>query len=63
MGKGLSCGDQRLMEDKDNLWMYSFTFNQPYNRVLTDAEVQEAKLEMLDQMPLLKEFLNLDKGN
>jgi len=49
------------MSDESKPWMYSFTFTQPYNtynqKLLTDQEIEEAKLEMLDQYPILKEFL------
>ena len=46
------------MSDESKPWMYSFTFTQPYNqKLLTDQEIEEAKLEMLDRYPILKEFL------
>jgi hypothetical protein len=42
------------MSDESKPWMYSFTFTQPY---LTGKEAGEAINEMLDQYPILKEFL------
>ena len=43
---------------KDWLCSMSYTFKQKYTAVLTQAEEQEAKEEMLDTMPFVRDFLN-----
>ena len=45
-------------ENNDWLCSMSYTFKQKYNTVLTEAEEREAKEEMLDTMPFVRDFLN-----
>ena len=62
MGKRISCGDGRLMDQE--IWSYSFSFNQEYsNKILTDQEINESMIEMLDKYPTLKQFLYAEKDN
>lgn len=60
MGKRISRGDSRLMDEE--IWSYSFSFNQEYgNKILTDQEINESMIEMLDKYPTLKQLLYEEK--
>lgn len=52
---------RQKMSKENNDWLcsMSYTFTQKYNtNILTDAEEKEAKEEMLDTMPFVRDFLN-----